>query len=228
MVVPTKLITPEIHVEPHVQVPKGARKVTLTVRTELRNDSEHDFVLHAPDLDDEVFWHVLDEQHRELLRERPPKGDKMPAGVESFRSLTVASGHSEHENETLEINARDLEDGHTYTVRAEIYGQVAEAEFVAFVAPRAAHKRRAKAGGKVAKKKSTKRTRSPEKAAKKTSTKGAKSSGKAAPKKSTRRAKSSGTVARKPPAKKKSRKKAKSSRKAGKKTGNKGSGKARG
>lgn len=157
MVVPTKLITPEIHVEPHVEVPKGARKVTLTVRTELRNDSEHDVVLHAPDRDAEVFWHVLDEEHRELLRERPPKADKMPKGVEAFRSLTVASGHSEHENETLEIDARDLQTGHTYTVRAEIYGQVAEAEFVAFVAPRAPRRRRAGAGGKAAKKTPTKK-----------------------------------------------------------------------
>jgi hypothetical protein len=167
MVVPTKLITPEIHVEPHVQVPQGAKKVSLTVRTELRNDSEHDVVLHAPDRDAEIFWHVLDEQHRELLRERPPKGDKMPKGVASFRSVTVASGHAEHDNETLEIDARELEDGHTYTVRAEIYGQIAEAEFVVFVAPEPEHAGRATAGGKAAKKKTTKEAKSSRKTAKK-------------------------------------------------------------
>jgi hypothetical protein len=158
MVVPTKLITPEIHVEPHVQVPQGAKKVSLTVRTELRNDSEHDVVLHAPDRDAEIFWHVLDEQHRELLRERPPRGDKMPKGVASFRSVTVASGHAEHDNETLEIDARELEDGHTYTVRAEIYGQIAEAEFVVFVAPEASTRAGATAAGKAVKKRSAKKT----------------------------------------------------------------------
>jgi hypothetical protein len=146
MTVPTKLITPRIEVPPTVEVPRGAKTVTLHVRTELQNDSDHDVVLHAPDEDAEIFWHVLDDEHREIVRERPPKSRKGRKGVETFRSLTIASGHSEHESEELELDAGKLRAGETYSVRAEIWGQVAEARFVAVETeprPRKAAKKKA-------------------------------------------------------------------------------------
>lgn len=132
MVVPTRLIEASIEVPPVVEVPKGAKTVEVDVRTELKNDSEHDIVLHAPDEDQELFWHVLDERHREILREavKRPKRE-LPKGVQQVRSLTIAAGHSEHETETLVLNAAKMKGGGTYTVRAEIFGQITEAEFVA-------------------------------------------------------------------------------------------------
>lgn len=132
MVVPTRLIEASIEVPPVVEVPKGAKTVEVAVRTELANVSEHDVVLHAPNQDQELFWHVLDERHREVLREavkRPRR--ELPKDVQPVRSLTIAAGHSEHETEVLVLDAAKMKAGGTYTVRAEIYGQITEAEFVA-------------------------------------------------------------------------------------------------
>ena len=132
MVVPTRLIEASIEVPPVVEVPKGAKSLEVAVRTELANTSENDVVLHAPDEDRELFWQVLDERHREILREMVKRpGRDLPKGVQPVRSLTIAAGHSEHETETLLLNAAKMKSGGTYTVRAEIFGQITEAEFVA-------------------------------------------------------------------------------------------------
>jgi hypothetical protein len=132
MVVPTRLIEASIEVPAVVEVPKGAKTVEVAVRTELANTSEYDVVLHAPDEDRELFWHVLDERQREILREMVKRpGRDLPKGVQPVRSLTIAAGHSEHETETLVLSAAKMKSGGTYTVRAEIFGQIAEAEFVA-------------------------------------------------------------------------------------------------
>ena len=147
MVVPTRLITARVDAPQIVEVPANSRCLAIDVRTELANESEHDVVLHAPDADQEIFWHVLDENHREVLRERSRKaGDGGQEGVETFRSRTIASGHSDHETATLQLDVKKLKHGHTYTVRAEVFGQIAEAEFVAVVhrperSPRTASKR---------------------------------------------------------------------------------------
>lgn len=161
MVVPTRLIAADIEVPGVVEVPAGVKTVEVAVRTGLTNVSEHDVVLHAPDEDAEIFWHVLDENHREVLREvhRPLAKTHPPKpGVETFRSVTVAAGHGEHETETLVLDAPKLKNGHTYTVRAEIFGQIAEAEFVAVKveAAAAAKKPAAKKGAKPAAKKGAK------------------------------------------------------------------------
>ncbi len=134
MVVPTRLIEARLHAPPLVEVPPRARTVSITVRTELRNVSEHDYVLHTPDADQRYFWHVLDEKHREVLREaRRPQGGgkKKKSWDQSLRGQTIAAGHSTHDTETLVLNAARLKDGHTYTIRAEIWGQIAETEFIA-------------------------------------------------------------------------------------------------
>lgn len=131
MVVPTRRIQAKVDVPQVVEVPAGAKTVEVAVRTELTNPGEVDVVLHAPNLDEEIFWQVLDERHREVLREKPQKEGKKLKGVEEFRGLTVAGGHSEHETETLVLDAKKLKHEQTYVVRAEIWGQIAEAEFVA-------------------------------------------------------------------------------------------------
>jgi hypothetical protein len=136
MVVPIRFIEAKIDAPAVVEVPAGATEVEIAVRTELTNSSEHDIVLHAPNEDEEIFWHVLDEKHREVLREKPPKAGKKIPGVEEFRSVTVASGHAEHETETLVLAAKKLKAGMTYVIRAEIYGQIAETEFVAIAPPK--------------------------------------------------------------------------------------------
>ena len=152
MVVPTRLIEAAVEAPPMVEVRKRKGKVRIAVRLELRNVSEADYVVHAPDRDQEVFWHVLNERHEELLREQPRKKMRRRAGMESFRSRTISTTHSEHETEMLVIEASTLEDGHTYTVRAEFFGQICEDEFVVFFAPE-----EEPAPKKLAKRKPTKR-----------------------------------------------------------------------
>lgn len=167
MVVPTRLLQAKVDVPPVVEVPQGAKTVEVRVRTELANPGELDVVLHAPTEDETVFWHVLDERHREILREKPPKRGEKRKGVEEFRSLTVAGGHSEHETETLTLAAGKLKHGRTYVVRAEVWGQIAEAEFVAIhtapmaaLRPAAAPAKRA-AAGKAAPKKAVPKAAAP-------------------------------------------------------------------
>jgi len=129
------MVVPIRGIEAHVDVPqvvpfiKGEDEVTVAVRTGLTNNTENDFVLHAPDEDQEIFWHVLDERHREVQREKPEKPPS--SDIEHFRTITIAAGHSDHETETLVLQGKKLKNGGTYTVRAEIFGQIAEAEFVA-------------------------------------------------------------------------------------------------
>jgi hypothetical protein len=175
MVVPIRGI--EAHVDAPQVVPftEGAEEVEVAVRTGLTNTTENDLVLHAPDEDQEIFWHVLDENHREVQREKPEKTSK--SDVEQFRTITIAAGLSDHETETLVLNAKKLKNGGTYTVRAEIFGQIAEAEFVAVetvpltpLQPAKQATASKKAGGK---KKAAPRKKAPAKkkpAAKKTST----------------------------------------------------------
>jgi len=132
MVVPIpKLIVAKLDVPQTVGVLKGATTVEVPVRTELHNQGEEDVVLHVPDADSKVFWHVLDERHKEIYREKPRKPAPGSKGVLGVCSLTLAGGRSGHETEVLVLDAKKLKPGGTYTVRAEVWGQIAEAEFVA-------------------------------------------------------------------------------------------------
>ena len=116
---------------PHiVEVPPRVKTVSITVRTELRNVGDQDYVLHAPDKDSEHFWHVLGPNHREVLREQPRKTVKKKTAVLPFRGLTVTPTHGVHESVTLKLNAAKLKDGQTYTIRSENWGQIAETTFV--------------------------------------------------------------------------------------------------
>ncbi len=133
MVVPTRLIEATVHAPSIVEVPPKARTVSITMRTELYNISERDVVLHAPSGKDQYFWHVLNENHREVLRWQPYRkggGRKKKTDVHPIRSQTIAAGHSTHETETLVLKTARLKDGHTYTIRCEVWGQIAETEFI--------------------------------------------------------------------------------------------------
>jgi hypothetical protein len=133
-----KIRTIQAHVDAPqvVEVPPRKKSLELAVRAELHNAGEETIVLHAPDEDREVFWHVFDENRQEIQRSMPMRKLR-PAGgeVEEFRSLTLAAGLSVHRPTTLQLDAAQLEEGKTYTIRAEIWGQVAESEFVVIRTP---------------------------------------------------------------------------------------------
>lgn len=132
----TTLIEAYLDVQPVVYVSDEDEHVEIDVRAELRNTSEHDYVLHAA-TDDAHFWHVLDDNHREVLRkkdyrrrQKTQEGERHPA-----RGHTLAAGHSAHETETLTLDPTKLKDGRVYTVRSELWGLVAEGTFAVVRAP---------------------------------------------------------------------------------------------
>lgn len=130
---------------PHiVEVSPRKKTVSIAVRTELRNVSEHDYVLYGHSEDDQHFWHILDQNHREIWREQPRKrtASRKKTDVHPVHTQTIAAGHSAHETETLCFDATKLKGGRTYTLRHEIWGQVAEASFIA-VCPTVASKKKA-------------------------------------------------------------------------------------
>jgi hypothetical protein len=119
---------------PHiVEISPRTKTVSIAVRTELRNVSEHDYVLYAHSEDDQHFWQMLDQNHREIWREQPRKraASRKKTDVHPVRTQTIAAGHSTHETETLIFGATKLKDGRSYTLRHEIWGQVAETSFIA-------------------------------------------------------------------------------------------------
>ncbi len=119
---------------PHiVEVSPRTKTVSIAVRTELRNVSEHDYVLYAHSEDDQHFWQMLDQNHREIWREQPRKraASRKKTDVHPVRTQTIAAGHSTHETQTLCFGAARLKDGRSYTLRHEIWGQVAETSFIA-------------------------------------------------------------------------------------------------
>ncbi|MDX1545957.1 MAG: hypothetical protein R3247_03165 [Rhodothermales bacterium] len=128
----TALIEAHLDVQPVVYFSDGDEHVELDVRAELRNTSDHDYVLHAA-TDDAHFWHVLDENHREILRKKEyQRRQKTKAGAPlPARGHTLAAGHSTHESRTLSLDATKLKEGRVYTVRSELWGLVAEGTFVA-------------------------------------------------------------------------------------------------
>ncbi len=127
----TTLIEAIIDAPPIVEVSSRVKTVSITVRTELRNVGEQDYVLYAPDQDSQHFWHVLDANHREVLREQPRKTVKKKKHAwHPARSQTITTSHAAHETVTLKLNAAKLKDGQTYTIRSENWGQIAETTFV--------------------------------------------------------------------------------------------------
>lgn len=127
----TTLIEAKIDAPPIVEVSSRVRTISIAVRTELRNVSEQDYVLFAPNQDSQHFWHVLDANHREVLREQPRKTPKKKKHAwHPARSQTVTLSHGVHETVTLKLDAAKLNDGQTYTIRSENWGQIAETTFV--------------------------------------------------------------------------------------------------
>ncbi len=126
----TTLIEAIIYAPPIVEVSSRVKTVSITIRTELRNVGEQDYVLYAPDQDSQHFWHVLDANHREVLREQPRKTVKKKSAWHPARSQTITLSHGVHETVTLKLDATKLKDGQTYTIRSENWGQIAETTFV--------------------------------------------------------------------------------------------------
>ena len=146
MAVPTRMIQAKVEIPQMVLIRAGAKKVRIPVRLDLHNVSDFDYVLHSADARSEVFWHVVNENHEEVMKAWPNKGRGF-AGMENFRSRTVAAGLTDHSTETLVLKASDLESGCTYTLQAEIFGQACQQDFVVVMSPPkapAARKRTAK------------------------------------------------------------------------------------
>ncbi len=151
-----------------------ATTVNIDVLAKITNTGEHDYVVGAAHPDEVHDWHVLDANHREILR--PPA--KRSAGaygrgkskVHPHVAQTLAAGHSYHDSKTLKLDTKRLKPGNTYTIRYEHFGQIAETEFTV-VPGHAAPARRA------AKKKTTRKAaakKAPRKAARKPAKKSAK------------------------------------------------------
>lgn len=133
MAIRSKLIEASVDVPSVIELTGKKATLEIPVRLELANTSEHDYVLHGPAGDDQSFWHVLDEDHREVTREAVPQAKRPRVACDlQICSLTIAAGHKDQETTTLRLDASKLEEGKTYTVRAEHWGQVGEATFVVF------------------------------------------------------------------------------------------------
>ena len=125
MVNPTKLIEAVLDVPDIVEISPNDPAVKLTVQYELANHSKHDYMLHAPNMASQQFWHVMDRHHREIYREQGPGN----GGGDSVRSMTIAAGHSSHEALEFKLDTKRLRAGQTYTIRGESWGQICEAAF---------------------------------------------------------------------------------------------------
>ena len=161
-------VTAEIEAPDVVEVYKNRKTVGIVVRVSLHNTGESDFVAHARNRHDELHWHVVDGESREVQR-RPDKGkdgDRSATesrGVHSYRTLRVPAGHSTHTNQKLILEADKLEPGNIYTIRGETFGHVGETSFAVVEgrrrspAKKKARKRPAKKRAKKSAKKATKK-----------------------------------------------------------------------
>ncbi len=141
-------VSAEIEAPQTIEIPRQRRNVDVVVRISLHNHGEDDFIAHASSDDDRHFWHVLDQEQKEVMRQKKKGkgGAKVYRGVHSYRTLTVAGGHGVHDEHTLTLDGRKLEEGRIYTIRGEIYGHSAETTFVAVneAAPRPKKSRKKK------------------------------------------------------------------------------------
>lgn len=177
----TSLIQAEVHAPAVVEVPEGAETVEIAVRADLHNVGDNDYVLHNVG-DDAHFWHVLDENHREVLRDRTKKkrDSKKSGDVHPIRTQTIPAGLSTHTSVTLTLETKKLKDGKTYTVRSENWGQLAETTFVAVrkqasAPPKPKKKQAPKKTAAAKKTTATKKTTAKKSTAKRKSAKGSKS-----------------------------------------------------
>lgn len=228
MVLPIDAIEAEVDAPGVVEIKPGQKQVRLTIRTTLRNNSDETLVLHAPSRDHEHFWHLFDDSSRELGRERGGgKGGQDPdPSSRKFRSLTLRPGGEEHATRNIRLDAKELlaRPGRI-TLRAEIWGQSAETEFVTVVRPARLRPAKKKAAAKKAAKKKApgkkatgKRAAKKKAGKKKAGTKKAKAKKKATPKKKAmKRAVAKKKTAAKKPAKRRVAQKKKAKKGGGKK-----------
>ncbi len=152
-------IQAEVDAPAVVTLKPRAATVSVDVLAKIHNTGDHDYVVGATHPDDVHNWHVLDANHREVLR--PPA--KRAAGAYGRRKAkvhphvaqTLAAGHSYHESKTLKLDTKKLKPGNTYTIRYEYFGQIAETDFTVVPGHAAPAKRKA---AKKSPRKATKRT----------------------------------------------------------------------
>lgn len=172
MMVQGQSISAEIEAPEIVEIQKNRKTAGITVRISLHNSGDSDFVAHARNQYDELHWHVIDQESREVQRklDKGKAGDRgvtTSRGVDSYRTVRVPSGQATHTTQKLTLETDELEPGAIYTIRGEIFGHVAESTFaVVERRPRPAAKKTAKK--KTAKKPAKKSAAKPaKKAAKK-------------------------------------------------------------
>lgn len=118
--------------------------VTFPVRCELLNKAAEDVVAFAGPSDAILFWHVLNDQNREIAR-------KPPADMGDSIGVTVATAHPSHDAFEVSVPASKLKDGKIYTLRVVTHGVGAETKFTAVkMAGAAAPARKKKAAKKKA------------------------------------------------------------------------------
>jgi hypothetical protein len=113
----------------HIEV--SGDSVDIDARVTLTNQSDHSVVLSSPAGEDPHFWHVLNEQQREVARSA---GDQ--AHAQHHTSPMIATGHEAHEAFQARVPAKKLKAGKTYTLRVVFHGCSAEVRFTAFAAPK--------------------------------------------------------------------------------------------
>ena len=129
--IPTDLLRAEVEAPQVVHVSPKTKTVTLDVRVSLHNTSDEDYVVHTESQNKVLFWHVLDDNQREVLREEQPRGRRPTPTIDELHTRLIPSGFSVHDTATLKLNASKLKDGQTYTIRSNHWGQQAETTFVA-------------------------------------------------------------------------------------------------
>lgn len=188
--IPTDLLRAEVEAPQVVHVSPKTKTVTLDVRVSLHNTSDEDYVVHTESQNKVLFWHVLDDNQREVLREEQPRGRRPTPTIDELHTRLIPSGFSVHDTATLKLNASKLKDGQTYTIRSNHWGQQAETTFVAIHA-KADAKPKGKPGPKPKGKAGTKAAATKEDA--KASNAAKKGSAKKTTKKSTKKATGKGS-----------------------------------
>lgn len=162
MVVPSLIVNYRLDAQPIVEFDPGRGTTRITVRATATNTSEtEDRVLQCASRN---FWHVLDENHREVSRES--RGGAAKGGGSRLRTETVAAGHSVHESLRVVLDNAKLVSGKAYTVRCQVWGETFETSFMAVEKPTRAPAKKSTARRKAPKKATARKAKPKRKAAK--------------------------------------------------------------
>ena len=110
----------ELNVPNHIMVPSGAKTIDVDVLAPLHNNDDGDRAVHVNDGGDEHFWHLLDDNHKEVQRSAKVEKTK---GLDGCRTQTVKSGEGLAEPQTVTLDAGKLKDGRRYTMRYVLWGE---------------------------------------------------------------------------------------------------------